>query len=738
MFGYKCFYRKTMDQLAPSEPQTFSLPAPLPQWPPGQGFASGKINLGELEVVKISRFKFIWCSNTQDKKNGVTFYKPVGIPYGFYSLGHYCQSNDKPLRGFVLVAREMPSESEAAHLSTHVASPALRKPLDYTLVWSSNYGSEESLEACGFFWLPQPPEGYKSMGYLVTHSPKKPQLDKVRCVRADLTDKCENYLVILDASTRFSEFPFQVWSTRPSHRGMLGRGISVGTFSCNSYWTPGREFPIACLKNLDPTLHAMPNCDQIHALINHYGPTVFFHPDEIYLPSSVSWFFKDGALLFKKGDLVGESIDVDGSNLPSGGRNDGEFWIDLPTGDRKNSVKLGNMESAKLYVHVKPALGGTFTDIAMWIFCPFNGPATLKVGIMNIALSKFGQHVGDWEHFTLRICNFTGELWSIYFSQHSGGVWVNAYDLGSAKQGIGIRNDAASSNFYIDSSTHYELVAAEYLGNGVVAEPGWLQFMRKWGPTIVYDSRTKLDKIISILPLMLRYSVENIFGKLPVELYGEEGPTGPKEKNNWGVHFETSNSDGGKKDCGIAADFLILSMMIDEDVLGDTEILFKSYRNSTLLCLKHWKFCECRESKSFARKAMSFVLVTVTGGVALSALDDIAIYHGCSSKAMEKASKNQAVIDAIGEPIKKGPWYNASLAVAHKRHSVSCTFPVSGPQGNGVVQLKAVRNGALLYVPGNEEKRQTLRFSLLENVPPPACIACTGCRPQQSENQEKK
>ncbi|XVF21504.1 hypothetical protein REPUB_Repub12eG0095700 [Reevesia pubescens] len=161
-------------------------------------------------------------------------------------------------------------------------------------------------------------------------------------------------------------------------------------------------------------------------------------------------------------------------------------------------------------------------------------------------------------------------------------------------------------------------------------------------------------------------------------------------------------------------------------------------------------------SKSFASKAVSFVLITVTGGVALSALDDLAIYYGCSSKAMEKAIKNQAIIDAIGEPIKKGPWYNASLAVAHKRQSVSCTFPVSGPQGNGVLQLKAVRNGddgwfsyflprnweilimeALLYVPGNEEKRQTLRFSLLEKDPP-ACIPCIECRPQQSENQEKK
>ncbi|XVF81066.1 hypothetical protein PTKIN_Ptkin15bG0126500 [Pterospermum kingtungense] len=163
------------------------------------------------------------------------------------------------------------------------------------------------------------------------------------------------------------------------------------------------------------------------------------------------------------------------------------------------------------------------------------------------------------------------------------------------------------------------------------------------------------------------------------------------------------------------------------------------------------------KSKSYARKAVSFVLIAVTGGVALSALDDLAIYHGCSSKAMEKASKNQAIIDAIGEPIKKGPWYNAFLAVAHKRQSVSCTFPVSGPQGDGVLQFKAVRNGddnwysyfvprdweilimeALLHVPGNEERQQTLRINLSEIAPPPSCIACTECKPQQSENQDKK
>ncbi|XP_050899410.1 hypothetical protein At1g04090 isoform X1 [Lathyrus oleraceus] len=561
MLGSTCFCWNsiTFDQSFSNHPQIFSLPSSLPQWPQaGQGFASGVVNLGEIEVFKVTRFDFIWSSATLDSKKAVIFYKPVGVPDSFHILGHYCQTSDKPLRGFVLVAKETRtcmSETIEEKL------PPLRNPLDFKLVWSSN--EPDSLEissGCGYFWLPEPPEGYKAVGYFVTNKPSKPELDEMCCVRADLTDKYERYRVIFDVSSRNPEFSFQVWSLRPCDRGMLGKGVSVGTFLCSSGLSNGEEHHLACLKNLNPALPSMPNLQQIHALIEHYGPTLFFHPEEIYLPSSVDWCFNNGALLYRKGVSAGEGIDAAGSNLPCGGSNDGQFWIDLPSDDRRDFVKRGNLKSAKLYIHVKPALGGTFTDIAMWIFCPFNGPATLKIGLKNIPLSKIGEHVGDWEHFTLRICNFAGELYSIYFSQHSGGEWVDACDLdyidgnkaivyssksghasyprpgtyiqGSSKLGLGIRNDTVRSNFYVDSSIHYEIFAAEYLGNAV-AEPNWLQFMREWGPKIVYDSKTELDKIINALPHMLQSSMRNLFNKLPLELYGEEGPTGPKEKNNW-------------------------------------------------------------------------------------------------------------------------------------------------------------------------------------------------------------
>lgn len=506
--------------------------------------------MGEIEVVMVVKFESIWSFQSfKNKSKGSTFYKPVGIPDGFFCLGHYGQTTDRPFQGFVLAAREV------TNLENVELSP-LQKPIDYTLIWCSTHLQEDYHDGSGFFWLPCPPEGYRAMGFVLTKDSTKPSIDEVICVRADLTDRCEIHEPILSIESSGLDIPFAVWKMRPSDRGIWGRGVSVGTFFCSTNDNFDGEIDISCLKNLDPSLISMPNLDQIHALIRHYGPTVFFHPLENYLPSSVSWFFRKGATLYKKGDRDGQAIDADGSNLPSGGDNDGEYWIDFPDIHHRH----GSIDSAELYIHVKPALGGTFTDIAMWLFCPFNGPATLKIGVLNVSLKIIGQHVGDWEHFTLRISNFTGELWSLYFSQHSGGEWVDSSSLefingnraivyssksghgsfphpgtflqGSKMLGIGIRNDATRSKLFVDSSVNYQIIAAEYLGDAV-SEPLWLQYMREWGPSIVYNSKLVLDKILSFFPVNLRFLVKKVFDKLPVELYGEEGPTGPKKKDNW-------------------------------------------------------------------------------------------------------------------------------------------------------------------------------------------------------------
>ncbi|KAI4993919.1 hypothetical protein ZWY2020_008232 [Hordeum vulgare] len=85
----------------------------------------------------------------------------------------------------------------------------------------------------------------------------------------------------------------------------------------------------------------------------------------------------------------------------------------------------------------------------------------------------------------------------------------------------------------------------------------------------------------------------------------------------------------------------------------------------------------------------------------------------CCSQAMEKATQNKQVASAMGEPITRGPWYSASIVVNHAKRSVACTFPVSGPQGDGLLKFKVVRLGEKQPTIPSPPRRQT------PPVPPP-------------------
>eukprot|EP01018_Ginkgo_biloba_P035712 Gb_30277 [translate_table: standard] len=541
----------------------------------GTDFGMGSIRLDEIELYQVSKFTKIWSCRGGNGNKGVTFYKPVEIPFGYFTLGHYGQPNSEPLHGWVLVVKDNKISLDAQTtqlLSTQQSEkpilagrhlPALERPVNYTLVWSSESWKGKQ-DGIANFWLPTPPDGYSSVGFVVTNTPEKPSLEEVRCVRSDLTDNCETTGLIWSTESSNLSASFSVWNMRPKARGMQAQGICIGTFYCIDSLNSKESIPVACLKNVNFSLSAMPNLTQAHEIIRIYGPTVFFHPDEIYFPSSVFWYFENGILLRKKGEATAEAIAVNGSNLPQGGSNDGEYWLDLPEDDNTaTKIKHGDLQSAEAYVHIKPMLGGTFTDIVMWIFYPFNGPGTAKIRSVNLPLGKIGQHVGDWEHFTLRVSNFTGKLWRLYFSQHSGGKWVNASDLeyiegnkavvyasksghasfphaGLFLQGnskVGIRNDSARSKYFLDTSIYYKIVAAEYLqslgDNETLSEPPWLNYAREWGPKTTYDSRAEINELGKFLPTKLGSSLEHLFKVLPKEVSGEEGPTGPKMKNSW-------------------------------------------------------------------------------------------------------------------------------------------------------------------------------------------------------------
>jgi len=277
----------------------------------GDGFAKGTIDLGGgLEVSQVSTFNKVWSTYEGGPDNlGATFFEPSSIPSGFSILGYYAQPNNRNLFGWVLTARDLSSNT-------------LKPPVDYTLV-----GNTESLkikqDGTGYFWQPVPPDGYQAVGLIVTNYSQKPPLDKLRCIRSDLTEQCEADTWIWGTNG------VNISNLKPTTRGTQATGVYVGTFT----WQTQNSSPpsLSCLKNTKLDFSTMPNGSQIEELFQTFSPCIYFHPDEEYLPSSVTWYFNNGALLYKKGE---ESkpipIESNGSNLPQGGSNDGSYWLDLP------------------------------------------------------------------------------------------------------------------------------------------------------------------------------------------------------------------------------------------------------------------------------------------------------------------------------------------------------------------------------------------------------------------------
>ncbi|KAF3556677.1 hypothetical protein F2Q69_00010629 [Brassica cretica] len=79
------------------------------------------------------------------------------------------------------------------------------------------------------------------------------------------------------------------------------------------------------------------------------------------------------------------------------------------------------------------------------------------------------------------------------------------------RDNVGIRNDTGKSEKGFDTAVRIWVVSAEYMKE--VEEPAWLNYMRHWGPKIDYGREDEI--------------------RVRLEVFREEGPTGPKLKRNW-------------------------------------------------------------------------------------------------------------------------------------------------------------------------------------------------------------
>jgi hypothetical protein len=97
------------------------------------------------------------------------------------------------------------------------------------------------------------------------------------------------------------------------------------------------------------------------------------------------------------------------------------------------------------------------------------------------------------------------------------------------------------------------------------------------------------------------------------------------------------------------------------------------------------------------------IIIAVVGGIPLCICGGCVatVYFGISAAikasepyqiAMDRASTNQEVIDALGEPIETGMFSKSNYSDNGGEIKVEATWSISGPKGSGTLRVRSVGN----------------------------------------------
>lgn len=262
-------------------------------------------------------------------------------------------------------------------------------------------------------------------------------------------------------------------------------------------------------KNFGTTL----SNQEIHGLIQKFGPVVYFHPKEKYFPDSIEQFSKQAYIECfseeKKGKKVKrtslERYDNDIRKNLSGLSNDESkncVFALFPQAIKEKAFYGKKPEAdgaitAPCYVHVFE-LRPNYYILQFVYFYPYNGPT---VGFGKLSL---GTHEGDWEHMDVHVEKRNGQ-WQIaqtHYAAHQqfkGGMYTpgkfieeNGHPVAyAAKYGHAsvVRETFLDSNldttkkskYRWDCSQNYEIFAVN--GEPLMAHAWWANFKGRWGKT---------------------------------------------------------------------------------------------------------------------------------------------------------------------------------------------------------------------------------------------------------------
>ncbi len=163
------------------------------------------------------------------------------------------------------------------------------------------------------------------------------------------------------------------------------------------------------------------------ALAGWFSPIVYLSRTEPYVdqyhPSSVEWYAKNCTLYVNDGNHHAVINSPSLEQLVEGQTSTSTSYLQ----PHDESVRLGDLGSAKIYAHIRrsPGIARDWIDIQYWFCYAYNG----KIGGVILPVSLSGAHEGDWEHITVRVSNWAdlpnSKVEAVYFAAHGGeGKWL--------------------------------------------------------------------------------------------------------------------------------------------------------------------------------------------------------------------------------------------------------------------------------------------------------------------------
>ncbi|ATB36468.1 hypothetical protein CYFUS_001883 [Cystobacter fuscus] len=457
-----------------------------------------------LYVQGATAFNWVYDDHGTGADNDVAIWRAnLGQTPGYYSLGDVAQ----PFHG------SAPRTSFVAYGEGDV----LARPVDYAWVWS-DWGSGGTHDVS--IWEPLPAAGYTCLGTVTVLGYDKPSTDLIRCVRGEYVLPANPSWLWNDEGSG-ADHDVGIWQVQPRDH----RGLALSTFIArpshsdtggNRYWVLNKS----ALAN--PEMKGVP-VDAVTA--SQYAPLVWLHPEEHYFPSSVEFFLPN---VHESGGhmVTNQSLGCDSCTDPQ--------FLD---GQRPGQVPI----YAEIINRTQNGQPTNTTDIVYWTFYPYNNGKRVCIGLYDSRLgclggySTFGNHVGDWEHFTVRFVD--GRPSRMFLSQHAGGQTFDFGDKNVAVAGFHPEVYAAlgSHGIYPDAARHIykNLPNGDFLADDTGRGIPWYT----WNSTVPFSWRSPgtYDGSLSWLNLTSRWGnpksgcgiVEQVSGECVLN----DGPTGIMDKS---------------------------------------------------------------------------------------------------------------------------------------------------------------------------------------------------------------